>query len=60
MYALLARTTLCLPQELAPETTQVLFLGNSYTGGHNLTSLVEGFAAAAGHPTRTERNPPAG
>ena len=41
-------------------STDVLFLGNSYTGVNNLPALVEGLAAAGGHSLVTDRNTPGG
>lgn len=40
----------------AQDTLRVLFIGNSHTYVNNLPALVEGLAAAGGHPLVTERS----
>ena len=49
----------CAPCALG-QTTDVLFIGNSYTARNDLPALFEGLCAAGGHAVSTDRSTPGG
>ena len=60
-FALWACLALGLPSAAAQgPTTDVLFLGNSYTAVNDLPGLFEGLALAAGRPVHVASNAPGG
>ena len=60
MFTRIVAAAVCLVAPVVSQTTDVLFLGNSYTNRNDLPALVEGLATAGGHTLVTDRNTPGG